>query len=202
MNKTKRICKAVGCNKHFHAKGYCYAHYIQIWKGEKIRHFRNAPNEREIIGDIAYITLYDFYHDPLSEKVLIDAEDIEKINGCRITRDSPQKGCSISIKVHSKNIRLHRFLMNPPSGMVVDHINHNRLDNRKSNLRICTQQQNTFNRFSEGMSYSKDYKNWFVQIAKGGKRYNLGSFANKEDALKARVDAEKYLFGEFALARN
>ncbi len=92
--------------------------------------------------------------------------------------------------------------MNPPTGMVVDHINHNQFDNRKSNLRICTVQQNQFNRFANGVSYRKDRKKWAVNIAKDGKDYHLGNFINKDDAVKVRIKAEKRLFGEFALARN
>ena len=73
-----------------------------------------------------------------------DTEDYEKVsqfcwyqqkNGYIMT-DSPSIG----------RISLHRFLMNPPTDMVVDHINHNRTDNRRNNLRICTAAVNARNR--------------------------------------------------------
>ena len=199
----RRICKVENCDRYSRANGYCSAHYMQIKENGEIRHLRTEPNEIEIIGDIAYITLYDRHHKPLSYKVLIDSEDVGKISTYRITHHKTAMYRNAEIIIKRKRILLHRFLMNPLPGISIDHINHNGFDNRKSNLRICTHQQNCFNRFYKGgISYAKRQKKWKAGIKKNGKHHHLGYFKNKEDALKARIDAEKRLFGEFAPIRT
>lgn len=95
----------------------------------------------------------------------------------------------------------HRELLNAPKGMQVDHINHDKLDNRKCNLRICTRSQNNMNRKNEdtkGISWYKNRKLWVSYIKLNGKRFHLGYFKNKIDALKAYNKKSKELFGEFA----
>ena len=60
--------------------------------------------------------------------------------------------------------RLHRLIMKAPKGMVVDHLNHNKLDNRKKNLRVCTQRQNSQNRKDTiGYTWDKSRCKWYVQ---------------------------------------
>ena len=132
--------------------------------------------------------------------MLIDTEDIGKIKEGRITRGGLDR--RVSIYIHGKCIGLSRFLMNPPPEMFVDHIKQNQSDNRKSNLRICTRQQNQFNRRVRGINYRKERKKWSAEIFKSGKHYQLGEFENKDDALEARIKAERELFGEFALIRT
>ena len=103
------------------------------------------------------------------------------------------------------NIKLHRYIMNCPEDMVVDHINHNTLDNRKENLRICTKKQNERNiklRSNNvsgytGVGFHKETNKWRAYIQKDNKLITLGLFKNKKDAIKARKEAEKKYFGEF-----
>lgn len=65
-----------------------------------------------------------------------------------------------------KTIRMHRLIMQCPDKLVVDHLNHNRLDNRRANLRICTQAENTRNRKEPGRGYwfQKQNSNWVVEL--------------------------------------
>ena len=84
-------------------------------------------------------------------------------------------------------ILLHRFLMNPPADMQVDHINHDTLDNRKSNLRICTRSENQRNRRknsgcnSFGVTKRKSGKNRFqAQLNVNGNNVYLGVFPTEE----------------------
>lgn len=102
-------------------------------------------------------------------------------------------------------ILLHKYLLNYEGDDVVDHINNNRLDNRKSNLRICTRAQNAKNRsFIEGTSkfagvyYDKNIDKWRVAIRVDGIRYNLGSFINENKAAHVRDQASLKYFKEFA----
>lgn len=100
-------------------------------------------------------------------------------------------------------IALHREIMKTPTGMYTDHINRDPLDNRKSNLRICTQSENQANRTVsrnnklgiKGVIFSK---NRFVASVKfQGKRKSLGSFKTVEEATLAYNEGAKKLHGEF-----
>lgn len=108
-------------------------------------------------------------------------------------------------------VRLHRYIMgvvdNPD--VVVDHIDGNGLNNQRSNLRICTQQQNTFNQPSRGgssiyrgVSWEKRRKNWISEIYLNGKKKYLGSFKTQEKAAEAYNKAAELYYGSFARLNN
>ena len=109
-------------------------------------------------------------------------------------------------QVGPATIRAHREIMNPPPGMVVDHINHDKLDNRRANLRVCTPSQNRANGLRHRDSASRfkgvwmrpDGK-WIAHITHNYRRRNLGTFTTDADAAQAYDDAAKATFGEFAL---
>lgn len=121
---------------------------------------------------------------PLSGKygkgkyAIVDVEDVEKIalykwhvsdNGYVLNRN------------HGKTIRIHRLIMNTPEGMDTDHINHNKLDNRKSNLRICTRSVNLMNKPStKGYYYSKKRDRYIVDSVALG--VNWKSFRTEQEA--------------------
>lgn len=105
-----------------------------------------------------------------------------------------------------KTVILHRLIMDAPDGMVIDHINHDTLDNRKSNLRICTHQQNIMNSRKrkgnntskyKGVSYDKKHK-WRMKITKDGISTDISGFDTEEDAARAYNEYAKMLHGEFA----
>ena len=103
-------------------------------------------------------------------------------------------------------VLMHRLIMNTPQGMDTDHINGNGLDNRQSNLRICTHSQNHMNqRLSskntsgfKGVTWKKDSNKWKAYIKIYKKQIHLGHFKNKIDAAKAYNQKAVELFGEFA----
>ena len=106
--------------------------------------------------------------------------------------------------------QLHRMIMNPPKDMVVDHKNGQTLDNRKENLRVCTQRQNSLNhRVSRSKSSNlpcgvtisvKNGRSCFVaRISRDdGERLYLGRFKSRDEAIAARSAAEKVMYGEFS----
>lgn len=106
-----------------------------------------------------------------------------------------------------KSLRLHRLICDAKPGQVVDHINGNQLDNRKSNLRICTQAENVCNNrrlrkgksshLFKGVHLSRSGR-WVAQIQKNGKIYHLGTFDSEFDAARAYDKKAKELHGEFA----
>lgn len=91
-------------------------------------------------------------------------------------------------------------------GKGADHINHNPLDNRKSNLRLATQQQNVFNRSMQhtntsgiiGVYWMKDRHKWRAGLRINGKSIYLGDFQDFSEAVRKRLMAEKQYFGEYA----
>lgn len=105
---------------------------------------------------------------------------------------------------------LHRLIMGVQSAtQFVDHANHNKNDNRKSNLRICTSKENNQNAKRQkrnnsgviGVRWNAGKNKWTAQIGVDYKIRYLGTFADKEQAIKARLSAEKELFGEYAPQR-
>jgi len=99
--------------------------------------------------------------------------------------------------------KIHNFVMWSPDGHEIDHINGNTLDNRKENLRIVTRSENLQNKKSRsqhkerGITFKKDdkrIKKWVAEIHKNKKRYHLGYFLTKAEAVNARRDAEKIHF--------
>lgn len=101
---------------------------------------------------------------------------------------------------------MHRIIMDAPKGMDVDHINGNPLDNRKTNLRICTHQENTMNSRKQarnktgfkGVTFDSQRNKFLACIRFMGKTYNLGRFDNAVDAALAYNYVAPQLFGQFA----
>jgi hypothetical protein len=141
------------------------------------------------------------------KKVLIDSEDIEEVSKY-IWRISPDSYVHSSLRVEGQpkrlDMRLHRLVMNAPKGVEVDHINGDKLDNRKSNLRLCNRWQNKANTRIistnttgyKGVSWHKD--KWQASIRVSGKLIYLGRYATKEEAAKVYNKAATTHFGEFA----
>jgi hypothetical protein len=145
--------------------------------------------------------------------VLVDDEDYDRVkNGPYYVHKRPPYGVFKSVSAHfcrfgnSKrcHMELSRILMNCPDDMVVDHINGNRFDNRKKNLRICTQKQNMQNmRTTKQKVGLKGVRTWGngkfgAKIVVNGKPLWLGTFNTSKEAALAYDAAARKHFGEFA----
>lgn len=110
----------------------------------------------------------------------------------------------------TKNILFHRLILNPPDEMHIDHYNHVKFDNRKFNLRICNNQENSQNTTLrstnksgvKGVFWNKDRNKWEAYITVHGKKINLGRHLNKDDAILVRKNAEFQYFGSFNFDEN
>ena len=160
------------------------------------------PNDFIVNGDITEIVLRNNKGIEVS-RAIIDTVCYEVVKDYKWYFD---KRGYVKSANSGKTIRLHRLVTNAPQGMVVDHINGNTLNNRYSNLRVCTQQENSRNRTKNksstsgcvGVSWHKNKKLWQAHIGYNRETIYLGSFHNINDAIAARKVAEEKYFGEFA----
>lgn len=144
------------------------------------------------------------------EPFWFDKEDYDKIKDYCWFYD--KKGyVTATEKKTKKTIFLHVLIMSPvPLNMVVDHKKHpprneHKYDNRKLNLEIKTQSQNMMNASLssnntsgvKGVSWSNNEQKWKARICINNKQIHLGTFANKEDAILARKNAEEKYFGRY-----
>jgi len=115
--------------------------------------------------------------------VQIDEQDLSLISGRSWHVGSTGYAVWRGVKDGKKQtIRMHRLITNAPVGLIVDHINHDPLDNRRSNLRVCTQSENQRNRRDQGKGYwyQKQNQNWVVEV--WGR--HIGCFSTEEEAKK------------------
>jgi hypothetical protein len=144
--------------------------------------------------------------------VLIDADDAERVSKhtWHVLRASSAR-IDFATDVQKPNgkqakLYLHRFLKQCPDGFDVDHIHHNYLDLRKSELRIVTRQQNSQNMRShrnttsrfKGVHWHKQKSKWQALIGHNYKNVHLGYFPSERDAALAYDAKAIELFGEFA----
>lgn len=138
---------------------------------------------------------------------LVDDEDFEKLNeynwffcnGYASKHNKKSKHNNIQFK-------MHRFIMNCPKNLQVDHINGNKLDNRRKNLRICTLKQNCRHKgFSKnntsgykGVYWDNTHKYWVAKLEKNRKIYAF-YFKDKLIAAKKYNELALKYHGEFAL---
>jgi hypothetical protein len=144
----------------------------------------DIKNQFKVIGDYTEISLIRGNGEV--SKTLIDTEDLEKVRGYGFTwhyfigNHEASSPYAVGNKVDwdtgqrkSKRIYLHRVIMDCPYDRVVDHINHDTLDNRKSNLRIVSASENQQNRKgarkgsksgARGVSWDETNKDWIVNV--------------------------------------
>lgn len=141
------------------------------------------------------------------EEFYFDKENLELVS--QYTWCIHHKGYVMTkdYKNQFKDLRLHRLIFNLNNPKLhVDHINHNKIDNRKSNLRICSNAENMRNKRListnksgyKGVCWNKIKKKWISQIKVNQTQMYLGTFADKKEAAQAYNEAALKYFGEFA----
>ena len=177
----------------------CGKHYLQYKRhGKILERTKYDLNDIILEKDYAKILLYNNKSE-LVDYTIVDLDDVNKIKNSKWSKDSN------GYVRNSKQEYLHRFILEEFE-LHVDHINGNTLDNRKSNLRKCTNADNLKNRVRLpknntsgilGVRYRKDRNKWHTEIQYNNQKINLGSYQNKEDAIQARLAAEIKYFGEY-----
>lgn len=152
------------------------------------------------VGDCVVCTLTN------GVSFIIDAFDYPRVKKYGWSYNRPRN----YIFCNSKEINqmaLSRFIMQCPAHLEVDHINHNRLDNRRCNLRIATSSENAANTHSrrnsqsayKGVSFCKQTKLWRASIEYGNKQTTIGRFKSEKEAAKAYDLFAYKIHGSFAL---
>lgn len=146
---------------------------------------------------------------------LIDPEDIDLVSGHRWFANKNKKGAlyvRANTREHGKIkiVLMHRLIMSPGSGLVIDHIDGNGLNNQRSNLRVCTHSENMRN--SKGRSHSQTGVRNVRLNKKSGKyevcvrvesiRHRKSGFASLEDASQYAISLRAKLHGEFCYVQS
>lgn len=138
-----------------------------------------------------------------SKIALVDDSDFDFLSQWKWRYDS--KGYASRWESH-KIVRMHRLIMGNPEGKLIDHINMDKLDNRRENLRVCTNSENLYNRPKnknntsgyKGVTWFKRDSKWRAAIMIDRKMNHLGYFEDVVEAAKAYDIAANMYFGEFA----
>lgn len=139
-------------------------------------------------------------------EAIIDDEDYEYLNQWKWCAHKEGYAVRSASKQNGKReyIRMHRLIMNAKKGQIIDHINCNKVDNRKENLRFCTDMQNSQNQkkrkgltsLYKGVDLFRGKYRAFIRVNK--KQIYLGTFENEEAAAEAYNNAAINYHGEFA----
>lgn len=204
-------CSILGCvtSRGNHLRnGMCDKHYMRGWSGKAISDWRdifiaqNPPTEK--LGKIPV--------SPDGKFTLVDRDIYDRCIKFNWHYD-PDDGVKRTMgkvdghdyKIDHKFMYLHREITGCVAGLVVDHINHNNLDNRKENLRICSIHQNLMNKIKykglsqfKGVSRKTGRNKWSSFIGYHGKSIYLGSWNDEQAAADVYDAASMILFGKFA----
>lgn len=138
---------------------------------------------------------------------LVDDVDYESVSKYKwYYHSSGYAGSQIVIDGKKRYIYMHRQILNCTPTQEIDHVNHNGLDNRRCNLRVCSRAENNRNTRKrtvatsqyKGVLWSKRKKEWLAFITLNGKHNSLGFFESEQDAAKTYDRAVRYYFTDFA----
>lgn len=173
------------------------------FKNERIHAQKNTKeNEWEFDGDIAICTTTS------GERFIVDKCDYDTVRKyCWHISNASGYVVANSRDKTNRSIFLHRLILNVSGrDTFVDHINWDKSDNRRINLRVATKSENNTNIKRKannstgytGVTLNKRTGRYIARISKNGKRILLGTFDEFEDAVTARHEAEVAMHGEWS----
>lgn len=163
-------------------------------RGQRRSYLRSVSMPREI---------------PLSQGrvAIVDDDDFERVSQHKWTVMKTKRRFYAfrQIWARHKNELMHRFILLAPAGVQVDHINGDGLDNRRSNLRLCSNAENSRNQLKrrgtssqyKGVYWNKSRRTWTAQIKVNYQVHYLGCFAIEKEAHDAYCAASAKYHGDF-----
>ena len=138
---------------------------------------------------------------------LVDEEDFDRVSTRQWWYHNAGYAVCKTLGIKPRRVLyMHRVILNAREDQEVDHANGNPLDNRRSNLRLCTHSENAFNKRMmknntsgfKGVGWDKANQKWTAIISMNGKSIHLGRFPDAEDAALSYNEAATKYFGKFA----
>ena len=207
----KNLCLCKQCGRSYiynghNSKDYCDKHRHQLKTFGKFLdsnpRTKYDPNEFRFKGDKVEFDVYRPITGTVIGTYTIDAEDYPLVSKYKWSKNNTGYATT---HIDGKNVMLHRLLMKPKDGQMVDHIDVDITNNCKSNLRVCNNslnQQNRrgYNKYSvKGIELTRSNK-WSAYFRNNNKQYHSQGYDTKEEAAFARFLLEQ-LFGEAILTQ-
>ena len=164
-------------------------------------------NKFEVRGDVTVIFIE---HKGEMTTTTISTEDLPTLQAIPYRWYAMNVGTAerpkvyVGTKIGGVTVYMHTILVKTPPKMVVDHMNHNPMDNTRDNLQVVTNAVNVqrrkgaqCNNEASGFRnvYKNDSGNWFVRLTKNGQRFHIGTYATKEEANQKAIAARIRLLG-------
>ena len=195
------ICgKSPAVEYNHEGKYYCDKHryHLRIY-GNALRRNKRTKNEIIKFEDHAEILLYNRENEEI-KRAIIDLDDFDLVSVYKWRYNHGYANHRMS------GMSLQNLIMDftPDKKHIIDHINRDRLDCRKNNLRVVDYFVNGYNKGTQsnntsgfpGVFYIKSIDRWKANIKVHKKNIGLGTFKNKEEAILARKVGETTYFGE------
>jgi hypothetical protein len=139
------------------------------------------------------------------DQIILDPQDRYLLDNYSWCLSGPKNNQYLISAKNNKRTRFHHLILPKKEGFEVDHINRNRLDNRRCNLRYVTPSQNQMNKGMyrcnksgfKGVSFDKINNKWLAQIRINKKAVHIGRFHTPEEASSAFISLARELYGEY-----
>jgi hypothetical protein len=210
-SKEKKPCCVCGKNPTIEYKKsgeyYCSRHVSQLdLYGKILDRTKFDKNEIHFVEDYVVIDLYDIHNNKNGECKL-DLADLELVIGHKWVKDKQGYVITAIKDQDGKKHRttMHRLLLCPKDEQLVDHVNQDKSDNRRFNIRTCTKSQNEINKPKrsnntsgvKGVGRKGGKTGWYAELVLNGKKVVREYCDTFEEAVAIRKEAEIKYFGEF-----
>ena len=197
--KSSEVCCVCGApfSSHYDGKPYCNKHYLRMKVNGTPEYVgRKRTNTYDVQGDTTIVTTKS------GRTFTVDTADLEQVK--RHSWCFSKTGYLVA-NIDHRVMKLHRYLLQPDDGVIVDHINGDPSDNRRCNLRFCSDAENARNTSASKTSRSGilgvrrvESGKYSARIMVNRKEIRLGLFDTLEEAVAARENAERLYFKEFS----